>query len=107
MKYCAMSLVPFPGPFMAGVDGTLVKTAKSSLLEVLEKELPAAENIPSDTAWVIDGMAVLQSFTSVPDTFANLAAAIFKIVTSTAPFLNGSSRIDFVTDQDPAHSMKR
>ena len=67
-----------------GVDDILVKTAKSSLLEVLEKELPAAENIPHDTALVIDGMAVLQSLTSVPDTFANLAAAIFKVVT--APF---------------------
>ena len=69
---------------IAGVNGTLVKTARSSLLEVLEKELPAAENIPHDTAWVINGMAVSQSLTSVPDTFANLAAAIFKVVT--APF---------------------
>ena len=46
---------------IAGVDGTLVKTAKSSLLEVLKKELPSAEDIPHDTAWVIDGMAVLKT----------------------------------------------
>ena len=67
-----------------GVDDILVKTARSSLLEVLEKDLPAAENILHDTPWVTKGMAVSQSFTSVPDTFANLTAAIFKVVT--APF---------------------
>ena len=66
---------------IAGVDGTLVITAKSSLLEVSESYL-LQKNFHMHAAWVIDGMAVLQSFTSVPDMFANLAAAVFRVFTA-------------------------
>ena len=54
---------------IASVNGSLVKTAKSKLLELLEKNVPPAENVPSDAAWMIDAMALLQGISTVPCTY--------------------------------------
>ena len=66
---------------LASVEETLVKTAKSSLLAVLESNFPPAEAVPEDAAYMVDGMAVLQSLTRAPSTFADLASALFQIIT--------------------------
>ena len=100
----SFELGPVPWP-IATVDGGLVKTANLSLLTALEKDAPPAEAVPNDAAWMIDGMAVLQSLSSSPSTFADLATIVFQIVTK--PFLSNSKRVDFVTDPYPAVSIKK
>ena len=89
---------------IACVDGSLVKTAKSTLLAVLENDLPAVDHVQRNAAWMVDAMAVLQSLTVAPGTFADLALSVFTIVT--APFANGARRVDFVVDQYPRVSIK-
>ena len=89
---------------IASVDGSLVKTAKSKPLELLEKSVPPAENVPSDAAWMIDAMALLQGISTVPRTFADLAFKVFEV--ATASFLLGSVRIDFVVNRYPTISIK-
>ena len=85
----------------ASVDGSL---AKSKLLELLEKNVSPAENVPSDAAWMIDAMVLLQGISTVPRTFADLAFKVFEV--ATASFLLGSVRIDFVVDRYPTISIK-
>ena len=94
-----------PGPWsIATMDGSLVKTPKSKLLDSLEKHVPLTENVPSDCAWMIDVMVLLQGITAVPNTFADLAYKVFEMVT--ASFLLGSVCIDFVIDRYPTISIK-
>ena len=38
---------------IATVDGGLVKTTKSSLLSLLEKDVPVADGIPNEAAWMV------------------------------------------------------
>ena len=89
------SLGPVPWA-LATPDGQLVKTSKSTLLETLEKDCKPAESVPSDAAWIIDAMAILQSISSAPRTCAELAELVFSICTR--PFSCGSLRIDFLAD---------
>ena len=74
------SLGPLPWA-LATPDGQLAKTAKSTLLNALEKDVNPVESEPAGAAWVIDAMANLQSITSLPPTFADLAELIFLITT--------------------------
>ena len=84
---------------IAAVDGTLVKTVKSSSLALLEKDVPPAQHIPDGAAWMVDAMAVLQSLVSPKGSFADVAKLVFNI--TTAAFQMGAQRIDFVVDQYP------
>ena len=47
---------------------------------------------------------LLQSLTSIPSTFAELASLVFNVITK--PFEDGASRIEFVVDQYPERSIK-
>ena len=99
---CELGPLPWS---LASVDGSLAKTAKSKLLDLLEKDIPPAENVPGNAAWMIDAMALLQSLCTIPATFADLAMKAFDV--ATAAFLSGSVRIDFVVDRYPTHNIKR
>ena len=68
MKY---ALGPIPWS-IATVDGSLVKTDKSKLLELLESGTDTLEEIPA-AAWAVDGMAVLQALKGQPSTIADMA----------------------------------
>ena len=41
----------------AEIDGTLKKTPKSELLHKLEVDIPPVEDVPLNSAMIIDGMA--------------------------------------------------
>ena len=59
-----------------------MKTAKLSLLFALEKDVQPVVDLPEPDAWMIDGMAILQSLISVTDTFADLAQVVFNTMTT-------------------------
>ena len=61
--------------------------------------------LPCDNAIMVDAMALLQSLTKVPKTFGELATQVLSRLLSLAKFYK-SSRIDFVADQYPEHSIK-
>ena len=88
---------------IACASGTLVKTNKSVLCNTLEKGINPVEDIPSDSAWIFDGMAIIQAVTKVPTTFGDLASSILHTVLNVA---KTSKRIDFVCDSYPDLSIK-
>jgi len=96
------SLGPLPWS-LASVDGSLGKTDKSKLLEILVKEVEPAEDVPPTAALIVDGMAVLQAMKEIPETFEELAAAVFY---SVVPRATLARRVDFVTDRYPDVSIK-
>ena len=77
-------VLSFPlGPLpwsLACPDGAPVKTNKAKLLHYLEKDAQSLHNLPADCAWIVDGMAVLQSLSTSPPTFADLAAAVVQLI---------------------------
>ncbi|XP_028415026.1 uncharacterized protein LOC114538109 [Dendronephthya gigantea] len=89
--------------------GGLVKTSKSKLLHTLEKEAgePLIEQIPQNSATIIDGMALLQALKTkdIPENFGQLAELLLKKIIAIAVF-NKSQRVDFVTDRYPEISTK-
>ena len=100
------SLRPFPLP-LATVEGNLVKTAKSKLLNTIESETEDAlvESVLGESALIIDAMATLQAMKVTSSTFGELAhdllMKIIRMATSSR-----SKRIDFVADRYPALSIK-
>ena len=98
------------GPYplsLATVDGNPTKTMKANLMHMLEEISPDCVNhtLPRDNAIMVDAMALLQSLTKIPKTFGELAAHVLSRLLSLAKF-HKSSRIDFVADQHPEHSIK-
>ena len=83
---CELGPLPWS---LASVDESLANTAKSKLLDLLEKDIPPAKNVPGNAAWMIDAMALLQSLRTIPATFADLAMKAFDV--DTAAFLSGSA----------------
>ena len=102
------SLRPYPRA-LATDSGCLVKTVKSKLLHVLEQEaeMPLIEQIPSNSATIVDGMALLQMLKArnIPETFGQLADVVLKNVIDIAVY-NKSQCVDFVTDRYPTVSTK-
>lgn len=96
------SLGPLPWS-LASTDGTLGKTDKSKILELLTNQIEPAEDVPPTAAWIVDGMAILQSLKDIPSTFKDLAMTIFD---SIAPPSTMARRIDFVTDRYLETSIK-
>ncbi|XP_041369507.1 uncharacterized protein LOC121383502 [Gigantopelta aegis] len=87
---------------LASMDGSLAKTSKSALLDLVEKK---AEDclvtlVPSNSAIILDAMAVLQSLQHIPETFGELADKILDLVISIASRYK-CRRVDFVADQYP------
>ena len=95
-------LGPLPWSLVSA-DGSLGKTDKSKLLESLTTDIDFVEDVPPTAAIIVDGMAVLQSLKQVPETFEELALAIFHHTISRASL---ARRVDFVTDRYPEISIK-
>jgi hypothetical protein len=90
---------------IANVDGSLAKTHKSKMLQIMEQNCLPVEHIPNDSARMIDAMAVLQSISGPPDTFCDLAQMVFQ--QTSLPFRLGSKLVDFVVGQYSGISIKR
>ena len=104
LKY---SLRPFPSSLSTST-GDLVKTAKSKLLHAIEDEVPdASVELPAveDKAYILDAMAVLQTLTTIPSTFGELANSLLDKIVNTAVF-SKCKRVDFVCDRYPRQSIK-
>ena len=104
LKY---SLRPFPSS-LATLEGDLIKTQKSKLLEAVENEAdsPTVPNRPDgDNACVLDAFAILQTLTSVPDSFGELSKQLLVKVVN---YARGSKckRVDFMCDRYPQQSIK-
>ncbi|KAK3746863.1 hypothetical protein QZH41_000037 [Actinostola sp. cb2023] len=97
---------------LAHADGSLRKTTKSVLLSVLEEEVESFPRLPVDsgelsTAYLIDGMAVVQMMRSVNSaTFGELARKYFGVITAQLG-KNGCNRVDVIFDRyDKEDSIK-
>ena len=53
----------------AEIDGTLKKTPKSELLHKLEADIPPVEDVPLNSAMIIDGMAHVRQIRTSKMTF--------------------------------------
>ncbi|XP_066963151.1 uncharacterized protein [Macrobrachium rosenbergii] len=88
----AHPLGPLPWA-LANTDGTLRKTNKYVLARELEKNASAAEEIPTPSATIIDGMSLVQKLNGSNKTFGQVAELAFTHI------LHGggqSKRIDIV-----------
>lgn len=93
---------------LATSTGGLVKTMKSKLLHLLERDNESSDldKIPGKLAWIFDGMAILQQLASSnASTFGEFASQVFDILISVTRTRN-CKRIDFVTDRYLPHSIK-
>lgn len=89
---------------LATADGSPCKTQKSTLLNILERGHEPADDVPLNTAFIVDAMAVLQSLSSPAATFGGVAEQIFHVL---AANLRGpGARVDFVIDQYQAQTIK-
>lgn len=90
-----------PVPFaLATADGMPVKTEKAKLMHNLELGIePATKPPESETVYVYDGNATLQSLVSIPDSFDALAMMVFNLLPKVP-------RVDFVTDTYSPMSIK-
>ena len=100
------SLRPFPLP-LATVEGKLVKTTKSKLLNTIERETQNAfvESVDGESALIVDAMAILQTMKVTSNTFGELAHDLLMKLIKMAT-LSRSKRVDFVADRYPVHSIK-
>lgn len=89
--------------------GTLVKHPKANLMHHIEglASEPYISSIPSDSIWVIDGMAMIQELrvSQLPSTFGELASYLLSKLVKLAETTK-SKEIHFVTDQYPSQSIK-
>lgn len=90
-------LVVIPCP-LATPDVCHLKTDKSTLLHVLEKQFALLER-PKGAANVIDAGGLIQSFSSVPEKYENLCLLIFNCCPK-------SKTVNFVCDQYHKSSIK-
>ena len=88
---------------IASPDGGLAKTARSKLLPLLERSIPAVEDIPLTATLLVDGMATPQTTIVGGGTFADMARPVFAQITSG---LLPGGRVDFVVDQCRPVSIK-
>ncbi|KAK3869740.1 hypothetical protein Pcinc_015599 [Petrolisthes cinctipes] len=72
----AYPLGPLPWA-LANSDGTLRKTNKAALARELEKNVSAAEDIPTPSASIIDGMGLIQKLNGSNKTFGQVAELAF------------------------------
>lgn len=86
-------------PF-ANNDGSLAKTDKSALLDLLESKGGDCyvDKVPTDGAILFDGMGVILAIRSRPNTFGELAETTLQYMVNLA-LQHKSSRVDFVIDQ--------
>ena len=75
LKY---KLGPIPWS-IAATDGTVAKTAKSKIVEVLEKDVQPMEQDQEFSVWIFDAMAVIQLTVCIPKTFSELAMQVLNV----------------------------
>ena len=101
------SLFSYPlGPLpmsLAEVDGTLKKTPKSVLLHKLEKDVEPVTEYPSDSVYIVDGMAAVRQVKPLKSTYSEFAVRLLKYVLSNG---SQSKRIDVVFDAYENNSIK-
>ena len=100
------SLRPFPLS-LATLEGNLVKSTKSKLLNIIENEVQEAlvEHIDGEKALIIDAMALLQSIKIRSTAFSELAPEILTRIVQMANF-SCPKRVDLVCDRYLDHSIK-
>ena len=104
LKY---SLRSFPSS-LATLEGDLIKTQKSKLLQAVENEAdsPTVTGLPDGyNACVLDAFAILQTLTPVPDSFGELSKQLLVKVVNSA-LSSKCKRADFVCDRYPQQSIK-
>ena len=94
-----LSTVPYS---LAHTDGTIRKTTKSVLLQILEKEVTVEPWLPSlltmPTVYILDAMALVQTLKfGAASTFGEMASKYFEVLT--AYYRQGCQRLDVVFDQ--------
>jgi len=98
-KTLSYPLGPIPWS-LATADGHPVKTDKAKLMHSLETDTDRAERpATSSVIYILDGNALLQALTNLPDTFDELANKVFET-------LPKCERVDFVTDTYQKDSIK-
>ena len=79
---------------LANTDGSIYKSVTSKLLQSLEKDIPAMEEVPPNSSLIFDGLCVIQQLPKGLDTFGTISEFILKRITS-----NNAKEVMFVTDQ--------
>ena len=101
------SLFSYPlGPLpmsLAEADGTLKKTPKSVLLHKLEKDVEAVTEYPSDSVYIVDGMAAVRQVKPLKSTYSEFAVRLLKYILSNG---SQSKRIGVVFDLYENNSIK-
>ena len=80
---------------LSTVDGSLRKTSKAALAKELQKNVPAAEEIPQPSACIIDGMVLVQRLKGDHKKFSDVADSLFGMVLHEGA---SSKRIDVIFD---------
>ena len=93
LKY-PLGLLPWS---LASTDGTIAKTVKSKLAELVEKNVSSLDEEHRENQWILDAMALLQSLMHIPFSgpFSGLAKIVLIKVLHTA---KRALRIDFICD---------
>ena len=88
---------------LAAPDGSLKKTAKSSLAQELQKDVPAIESLLPRSACIIDGMAMVQRLKGDQKTFKEIAQMLLVMALREG---GSNTRIDVVFDNYREISVK-
>jgi len=84
-------------------DGLLRKTNKSALATAIQKNVYVAEQLPNNSATVIDGMNLVQKVKGGQETFGDVASTVLAMALNSGA---NSNRIDVVFDTYVKHSIK-
>lgn len=88
------SMAPLPWA-LSSVDRSLRKNSKAALAKELQKNVPAAEQIPQPSACVIPGMVLVQKLKGENNTFSDVADFLLRMVLHEGA---SSKRIDVILD---------
>ena len=88
---------------LATHDGLMRKTNKAALANTLKRNAALVEDIPSNSATVIDGMSLVHKMSGSPTTFGDVAEAIFMMALRQSSLCQ---RIDVVFDKYNQLSVK-
>ena len=80
---------------LAATDGSPRKTNKSALAKYLVQNVPVADDIPSPSACIVDGMSLLQKVKAEHKTFAELSEQVMNTALQEG---SQSQRLDIVFD---------
>ena len=90
---------------LANTVGSPISTQKSVFLHALEEGIAPAEHVPEDAALVVDAMALIRGYTSIPTTFGKLSIQILRHLVSLLTQYK-SCRLYFVADEQHTLSIK-